>query len=67
MTKLHAIVSNADYFKLIILEFKTFIYNSNSKIIHTFCMCGSDTASCKEKVPSSGGEKNFNSGITREH
>ena len=34
-TKLCAIVSNTDYFKPIILKFKTFIY----KIIYNFCTC----------------------------
>ena len=43
--KLHAIVLNVDYFRSIILKFKTFIYNSSSKIIDNFCMCGSNTVS----------------------
>ena len=37
-TKLHAIVPNMNYFKPIILKFKIFIYNSESKIIYNFCM-----------------------------
>ena len=39
-TKLLAIVPNADYFKPTILKFKKFIYNSNSKIMHNFCVYG---------------------------
>ena len=35
-TKLHAIVPNMNYFKPVILKFKTFIYNSNNKIMHNF-------------------------------
>ena len=36
---------NPDYFKPIILKLKTFIYNSNNKIIHNFCICGGNTSS----------------------
>ena len=31
---------NAKYFTSVSLKISTFIYNSNSKIIHNFCMCG---------------------------
>ena len=37
-TKLHAIVPNADYFKPIILKFKTFIYNSDSKFMYNLLL-----------------------------
>ena len=43
MTKLWAIVSNTNYFKPNILKFKTFIYNSNCKIIYNFCIYGCNT------------------------
>ena len=33
-------LNNEDYFKPIILKFKTFIHNSNSKIAYNFCTCG---------------------------
>ena len=39
-TKLLAIVPNMNCFKTVILKFKTFIYNSNGKIKHNFCMYG---------------------------
>ena len=39
-TKLRAIVPNRNYFKPIILKFKTFIYNSVSKIIYKFVRMG---------------------------
>ena len=39
-TKLRAIVSNTNYFKPFISKFKPIIYNSNSKVIHNFCMYG---------------------------
>ena len=51
-TKLRAFVLNANYFKPNILKFKTFIYNSNSKIMHNFCMCRSNTPPSKEEIPS---------------
>ena len=31
------------------LKFKTFIYNSNSKIIYNFCICGVNTSPRREK------------------
>ena len=34
---MRAIVPNTNYFKPVILKLKTFIYNSNSKIIYDFC------------------------------
>ena len=40
MTKLSSIEHNADYFKKIILKFKTFIYNCYRKMIHNFCIYG---------------------------
>ena len=33
-----AIVPNTDYFKLKILKVKTFIYDTNNKIIYKFCI-----------------------------
>ena len=42
-TKLRAIVPNRNYFKPIILKFKTFIYNSGSKIIYNCCIYGGNT------------------------
>ena len=36
---MRTIVPNTDYFKPIILKFKTNIYSSNCKIIHNFCTC----------------------------
>ena len=44
-TKLRAIVSNTNYFKPIILKFKMYIYNSNSKITYSFCIHGGNTPS----------------------
>ena len=40
---LRAIVPNTSYFKPNILQFKIFIYNSNSKIMHNFCICRNNT------------------------
>ena len=39
-TKLCGIVHSTDYFSPFILKFKTFIYNSNNKIICNLCLCG---------------------------
>ena len=41
--KLRAILPNTNYFKSIILKLKTFIYNSNNKIICNFCIYGGNT------------------------
>ena len=46
-TKLHEIVPNRNSFKIIILKFNIFIYNSKRKIIYNFCMYG-------EKLPFGG-------------
>ena len=43
MTKLRAIVPNRNYYKPIILKFKIFIYNNNSKIMYNFCIYGGNT------------------------
>ena len=43
-TKLRATVPNTNYFKPIILKFKKFNYNSNTKIICNFCMYGGRTS-----------------------
>ena len=46
--KMHAVAPNIGYFKYIILKFKTFTYDNNSKIIYSFCMCGADIPPCKK-------------------
>ena len=38
-TKLRAIIPNTNYFKPIILRFKIFVYNRNSKTMYNFCIC----------------------------
>ena len=38
-TKLDTIVPDMVYFKLIILKFKVFIYNSSTNIMYNFCIC----------------------------
>ena len=54
---MRAIAPNTDYFKPIILKFKTFIYNTNSNVIHEFCMHGGQYSSRRGEVTPSG--KNF--------
>ena len=54
-TKLRAIVWNTNYFKPIILKFKTFIYNSNIKIMYNFCMHGGNTPPIGGEVTPWGG------------
>ena len=61
-TKLRAIALNADCFKRLILNFKTFIYNNVSKIIHNFFMYGGNTVSRREEVDPLG-KKFVNIGI----
>ena len=46
--KSRAIVHNTNYFKPFILKFKTFVYNSNSKIIYNFCMNRGNTPPVRE-------------------
>ena len=58
--KLRAIAPKSNYFKPITLRLKTFIYNSNKKIIYNFCMYGS-------KIPQLGNEKFFTVGIFRKN
>ena len=55
-----------NHFKTIILKFKTFIYNSDSKIIYNFCMYGGNTLPVGEEVIPSG-EKFFTDGIFRKN
>ena len=38
-------VPNTNFFKPIILKFEAFIYNSNNKIIHNFCIYKGNTLS----------------------
>ena len=59
-TKLLAIVPNRNYFKPIILKLKTFIYNSDSKIIYNFCMYGGNTSSVGGEVTPPKNENFFN-------
>ena len=42
-------IPNADFFMPVILKCETFIYNSNSKIKHNFCMDGGNTPSVVAK------------------
>ena len=41
--KIGAIEPNANFFKRNILNFKTFIYISKSKVIYILCICGGNT------------------------
>ena len=41
-TKLSVIVPNTNYFKPIILKYKTFIYVSNNETVHNFCIYGNN-------------------------
>ena len=65
--KLCAIVPNADYFEPIILKFITFIYNSNSKITHNFCIYRGNTPPVGGKDVTLSGEKFFTVGIFRKN
>ena len=42
--------TNMNYFKPIIFKFKIFIYNSNNKIIHNFCVNGGNTPPVEREV-----------------
>ena len=67
-TKLCAIVPNRNYFKPIILKFKTFIYNSDSKIIYNFSTYGVNTLPEWVEVTSPpSGKKYFTVGIFRKN
>ena len=48
---MRTIVPNRNYFKPIILKFKTFIYNSDSKTIYNFCTYGGNSLSIGEVTP----------------
>ena len=54
-TKWCALISNTDYFKPVILNFTTFIYNSNCKITYNFCICENNIFSVGDVTP----EENF--------
>ena len=49
-TKLRTIVLNADYFKPMILKFKTFILDRIIKVIYIFCMCGDNAFPVDEEL-----------------
>ena len=65
-TKLRAIVFITNYFKLIILKFKTFIYNNNNEIIYNFCMHRGQYSLVGEEVTPRGREF-FTIGIFRKN
>ena len=62
-TNLRTIVPNVDYFKPIVLKFKTLVYNSISKIIYNFCVCRGNILSVVGSSPPA--KKFFNIGIFR--
>ena len=43
MTELRASVPNTNYFKLVVFKFKTFVYNSNGKILYKFFIYENNT------------------------
>ena len=64
-TKLRAIVPNTNYFQPIILKLKTFIYNSDSKIMHNFCSYGGNTPPVGKGKVTLPGKEFFVVGICR--
>ena len=66
-SKCHAIVPNTDYFKPIILKFKIFIYNSNSKVIYNLCLCGGNILFVREGEVFPTEKEIFNTGIFRKN
>ena len=64
--KLRPSASKADYFNSIILKFKTFIYNSTSKIRHIFCLWSQYSPVGRWECPHLG-KRFFNIGIFRKN
>ena len=63
---MRATIRNTNYFKPIILKFKIFIYNSNSKIIYNFVYVGAILAAIRG-VEYSLRKNFFNFGIFRKN
>ena len=67
MTKLRTIVSITNYFKPTILKFKSFIYNSNSNVVHNFCIHGGNAPPPWGEGASPSEEKFITVGIFRKN
>ena len=64
-TKLRKIVPNTNYLKPIILEFKTLIYDTNSKILYNLCIYRGNIPIGGNKSP--GGEICYRRYFQKEH